>query len=81
MFRAYGKDSLLLATLAYNVGPYTILGNRGKNPRPKSSLLKKIESGMRNFNEEYVQFCRWKGKKIPSIERRRYMEWLLLYDP
>lgn len=28
MFRCYGKDSLLLATLAYNIGPYKILGNK-----------------------------------------------------
>ena len=81
MFRKYGKDSLLLAALAYNVGPYRILGCKGKHPRPKSNLLKKIESGIRDFKEEYVQFCHWKGKKIPSIERRRYVELLLLYTP
>ena len=77
MFRQYGKDSLLLASLAYNVGPYRILGSRRKYP--KSTLLKKIEAGMRNFKEDYLQFCHWKGKKIPSIERRRYAELLLLY--
>ena len=27
MFRQFGKDSLLLATLAYNVGPYRLLGS------------------------------------------------------
>jgi lysozyme len=81
MFRGYGKDSLLLATLAYNIGPYRILGNRGRHPRPKSTLLKKIESGIRNFKQDYVQFCRWRGKKVASIERRRRMEWMLLYTP
>lgn len=75
MFSAYGKDSLLLAALAYNV----ILGSKKKYP--KSNLLKKIETGIRDFKADYVQFCRWKGKKIPSIERRRYMEWVLLYVP
>ena len=79
MFRNYGKDSLLLAVLAYNVGPYRILGCQGKHPRPKSNLLKKIESGIRNYRMEYLQFCHWKGKKIPSIERRRYAELALLY--
>ena len=79
MFSAYGKDSLLLATLAYNVGPYRILGSKKKYP--KSTLLKKIEAGIRDFKEDYVQFCHWKGKKIPSIERRRYAELLLLYNP
>ena len=81
MFRKYGKDSLLLAALAYNVGPYRILGCNGKRPRPKSNLLKKIESGIRDFREDYIQFCHWKGEKIPSIERRRYVELLLLYTP
>ncbi len=77
MFSAYGKDSLLLAALAYNVGPYRILGCKKKYP--KSTLLKKIEAGIRDFKSDYVQFCRWKSKKIPSIERRRYAEWTLLY--
>ena len=27
MFQQFGKDSLLLATLAYNVGPYRLLGS------------------------------------------------------
>ncbi len=79
MFSSYGKDSLLLAALAYNVGPYRILGSKKKYP--KSTLLKKIEAGIRDFKSDYLQFCHWKGKKIPSIERRRYAEWLLLYVP
>lgn len=77
MFSQYGKDSLLLAALAYNVGPYKILGCKGK--WPKSKLLKKIEAGMRDFKDDYVEFCKWKGKKTPSIERRRYAEFALLY--
>ena len=32
MFRQFGKDSLLLATLAYNVGPYRLLQLQGKTP-------------------------------------------------
>ena len=46
LFRKYGRDTLLLAVLAYNVGPYKILGN-GKFP--KSRLLQKIEQGERNI--------------------------------
>lgn len=76
LFRNYGKDSLLLATLAYNVGPYRIIGN-GKIP--KSNLLKKIEAGSKDFVSEYVNFCHYKGKKVASIERRRWAELLLLY--
>ena len=33
MFSDYGKDSLLLAALAYNVGPYRILGSKKKYPK------------------------------------------------
>lgn len=76
MFRKYGKDSLLLAVLAYNVGPYKILGNKRF---PKSRLMQKIERGERNIRREYLDFCRWKGKYIASIKRRRQMELLLLY--
>ena len=44
MFSKYDKDSLLLAALAYNVGPGKVLGCKGK--WPKSKLLKKIEAGI-----------------------------------
>jgi len=77
MFSQYGKDSLLLAALAYNVGPYKVLGCKGK--WPKSNLLQKLEAGIRDITEDYVQFCHWKGKKVTSIERRRYAELALLY--
>ena len=78
MFRKYGKDSLLLAVLAYNVGPYKILGN---SKFPKSHLLEKIERGLRNIGKDYLDFCRWRGKYIPSIRRRRMTELQLLYIP
>ena len=78
MFRKYGKDSLLLAVLAYNVGPYKILGNKRF---PKSHLLQKIERGLRDIEKDYLDFCRWRGKCIPSIKRRRMTELQLLYIP
>lgn len=78
MFSKYGKDSLLLAVLAYNVGPYKILGNSRFR---KSKLLQKIERGERGIEQEYIDFCRWKGKEIASIKRRRYAELILLYEP
>ena len=78
LFRKYGRDTLLLAVLAYNVGPYKILGN-GK--LPKSRLLQKIEQGERNIRREYLDFCRYQRRKIASIHRRRQTELLLLYKP
>ena len=76
MFRKFRKDSLLLATLAYNVGPYRLLGY-GKIP--KSKLIRKLEAGDRDIYKEYISYCHYKGRKIRSIERRRKMDFLLLF--
>ncbi|HJH65380.1 MAG TPA: lysozyme [Bacteroides mediterraneensis] len=77
LFRKYKKDALLLTVLSYNVGHGTLLGY-GK--RPKSRLVKKLEAGDRNIYMEYISYCHYKGRKIRSIERRRKMEFLLLYE-
>lgn len=77
MFRQFGKDSLLLATLAYNVGPYRLLGSK---KIPKSTLVKKLEAGDRNIYKEYISFRCYKGKVVPSIERRRKVEYMLLFE-
>ena len=66
MFSYLGRDSLLAAVLSYNVGPYRL---KGYGKRPKSSLLKKLESGDRNIY-----------KVAPSIERRRKVEFMLLFE-
>lgn len=79
MFRSYGQDSLLLAALAYNIGPYKVLGCKGRYP--KSTVLTKLEAGDRNIRDDYVKYCRWRGKRVPSIERRRYIELMLLFTP
>ena len=76
MFDGYGKDQMLLAVLAYNVGPYAILGT---SKRPRSTLLKKLDADNRNIFHDYMRFCRYKGRKVKSIERRRYVEFSLLF--
>jgi len=76
LFDGYGKDQMLLAVLAYNVGPYAILGT---SKRPRSTLLKKLDAGNRNIFHDYMCFCRYKGRKVKSIERRRYVEFSLLF--
>ena len=78
IFRSYGKDSLILATLAYNVGYGTLMGNE---KRPKSSLVQKIEQEERDILSLYIDFCKWNGKRIPSIRRRRWVEYKLLHVP
>lgn len=76
LFRHYGKDALLLSVLAYNVGPYAILGT---SKRPKSRLLQKIERGDRNIYNEYVSFCSWHGRQVKSIKFRRQVEYDLFF--
>ena len=72
MFRDFGRDSLLLAALAYNVGCGKVMNSR---------MYAKMRSGNRNIYRDYVDFKRWNGKIVPSIERRRKMEYLLLFTP
>jgi lysozyme len=78
LFRKYGKDALLLTVLSYNVGQGVLLGHGG---HPKSGLVRKLEAGNRDIYREYTAYCRYKGKTVRSIERRRKMEFLLLYEP
>lgn len=78
MFRRFGRDSTLLACLAYQVGPYRLLGN---GQMPKSRLIRKLERGDRNIQKEYLRYCHWNGKKIASIQRRRRVELQLLFAP
>ena len=77
-FKGYGKDALLLTLLAYNVGVGRLLGY-GKHP--KSRLLRKIEDRDRNFYREYVSFCRYKGKVLSGLVKRRQVEYALFYLP
>lgn len=77
LFRRFGRDSLLLGVLAYNVGEYRLLGD---GIRPKSRLIGKLEAEERDIRAEYVSFRKWMGLVIPSIERRRKAEFDLLYE-
>lgn len=40
--------------------------------------VEKLESGDRDIYKEYVSFRCYKGKVVPSIERRRKVEYMLL---
>lgn len=76
MFRAYGRDSLLLSVLAYNVGYGTVMGNGKKG---KSRLIQKIERGDRDIYNDYIGFCRYNDKVMPFIRKRRKIELNLLF--
>ena len=78
MFRRFGADSVLLGTLAFNVGPAKLLGNK---KYPKSRLIRKLEAGDRNIYREYIAFCNYKGKRHAMLLKRRKAEFALLYVP
>lgn len=77
LFRRFGRDSTLLSCLAYQVGPYRLLGSKSI---PKSKLIQKLEAGDRDIYEEYISFRCCKGRVIPSIEKRRKVEYMLLFE-
>lgn len=70
IFREFGADSLLLGTLAYNIG----CGNV-----KRSSVSRMLRNGNRDIEQVYLAHCRYKGKAIPSIRRRRAEELQLLF--
>lgn len=73
-YREYGVDSLLLAALAYNCGPGVVA---------KSSVLSKLKSGNRDIEASYKAHCRYRGKQLSQLKRRRETELAALFvkDP
>lgn len=71
VFRGFGRDSLLLGVLAYNIGETRLL---------KSKLIEKLRSGDRDIIEEYTSFRMYRGKVVASLERRRKAEFELLFN-
>lgn len=68
-FRQYGADSVLLGVLAYNIGS----GNVRKSSLP--SLL----GNEKELREKYLAHCRYRGKVMSQIQRRRAEEFDVLY--
>src|SRR5574344_580378 len=77
LFRDYGSSTILLATLAYNCGHVSILGDKKK---PENRLIQKIKQGEKNTENEDLTARKWKGKVAPTIKKRRWMELKLLYS-
>ena len=77
-FRRFGRDSLLLSALAYQVGEARLLGG-GK--LRKSKLAGRLEAGDRDIYREYISFRKWRGRTVSSIGTRRKVEYLLLFEP
>lgn len=69
-YREFGADSLLLAALAYNCGSGVVA---------KSSVLSKLKAGNRDIETAYVAHCRYKGKQLAQLKRRRQEELATLF--
>lgn len=72
LYKAYGKDALLLGVLAYNCGPGVV---------NKSTILKKLKSGNRDIFKAYTSHCRYKGKWHKGLYTRRITELTALFIP
>lgn len=70
LYSKYGKDSLLLGVLAYNVGPGKV---------NNSTVVKLLKSGNRNIKEAFTSLCRYKGKEHKMIKKRRMEEFAALF--
>lgn len=70
LYKAYGKDALLLGVLAYNCGPGVV---------NKSTVLKKLKSGNRDIFKSYTAHCRYKGKFHAQLHQRRLTEFVALF--
>lgn len=69
-FRQLGKDSLLMAVFAYN------LGSGGAT---RSSVYKNLMAGNRNIKASYLSYCTAKGKVITQLQKRRQEEYDTLF--
>lgn len=72
LYKAYGKDALLLGVLAYNCGPGVV---------NKSTVLKKLKYGNRDIFKSYTAHCRYKGKFHKQLHQRRLTEFAALFFP
>lgn len=70
VFREFGADSLLLGTLAYNIGSGNV---------KRSSVTRELRNGNRNIRELYLKHCRYRGKTLSQLQRRRIEEFDILF--
>ncbi len=77
MFREFGSDSIILATLGYNVGPFRLLGNK---TIPKSGLITKLEAGEDFTLDDYLSYCNVNGEPHEGLRKRRMVEYMALKE-
>ena len=59
---------------------YFVPAFRSKDLLKSKVFDTKLEAGNRDIYKEYISFRCYKGKVVPSIERRRKVEYLLLFE-
>lgn len=77
-FRDYGKDSLILGVLAYNIGEWKVKGGYGYKESQLSISIKN-KASKEVIKKHYCSFRMYKGKVVKSIERRREKEFKNIY--
>lgn len=70
VFREFGADSLLLGTLAYNIGSGNV---------KRSQVTRELRNGNRDIRELYLRHCRYRGKTLSQLQRRRIEEFDMLF--
>lgn len=70
VFRVFGRDSLLLGALAYNIGMGNVM---------RSSVTRKLREGDRDIYEAYIAHCRYNGRPHKGLRERRIEEFNLLF--
>lgn len=70
LFREYGADSLLLGTLAYNIG---------SGAAKRSAVAAKLKAGNRDIRESYLSHSRYRGKVNSQLKKRRTEEFEALF--
>lgn len=70
LFRDFGPDSLLLGVLAYNIG----CGNV-----KRSRVTVALREGNRDIRDIYLSHCRFRGKALSQLKRRRIEEFDILF--
>lgn len=70
VFRQFGRDSMILGVLAYNIGMGSVM---------RSSIVKKLRDGDRDIRDIYISYNRYRGKTHRQIKRRRIEEFDRLF--
>ncbi|MCM1152322.1 MAG: glycoside hydrolase family protein [Muribaculum sp.] len=70
LFRSYGKDSIIMAALAYNIG---------NGAAERSAVASRLRAGNRDIRDLYLAHSRYRGKTLSQLKKRRIEEFDKLF--